>query len=89
MWMSEARSSTARWMTRLTRRMTGASDARSRRCSTLVLVAGGFVADVFDDRAHRAAALAVIALDQVGDLRAQADLDADGAPVASCTASAA
>ncbi len=33
MWMSDARSSTARWMTRLTRRITGASEARSRRCS--------------------------------------------------------
>ncbi len=34
MWMSEARASTARCMIRLTRRMTGASEARSRRCST-------------------------------------------------------
>ena len=34
MWMSDARNSTARWITRLTSRITGASEARSRRCST-------------------------------------------------------
>src|SRR3989442_64025 len=34
MWMSEARCSTARLMSRFTKRMTGASEARSRRWST-------------------------------------------------------
>ena len=53
--------------------MTGASEARSRRCSTSSSSPARLVAEVLDDRAHRAAALAVVALDQVGDLGAQAD----------------
>jgi hypothetical protein len=44
-----------------------------------LLVAGGIISDIFNDRAHRAATLAVVALDQVGDFRTQADLDADEA----------
>jgi hypothetical protein len=85
--MSDARSSTARWMTRLTSRMTGASEARSRRCSTSSSSPRRRLADVLDDRAHRAASLPVIALDQVRDLGTQADLDPDRRPVAKVTAS--
>ena len=45
---------------------------------------GGFVADILDDGAHRATAAAVIALDQVGDFRSQADLQTHRAPTGQC-----
>ena len=55
--------------------MTGASDARSRRCSMSSSPRPCFVGQVLDDRAHRRSALTVIALDQIVDLGTQSDLE--------------